>query len=68
MPEVVPVENFLREGTTLVQFGGVPLCGVYSGSLPDFLDRGASGKKKHFVLPYLPPRSDASPSIVIVDV
>ncbi len=68
MPGVVPVESFLCEGTTLVQFGGVHCCDVYFGSLPDFLDRGASGKKKYFVLPYLPPRSDASPSIVIVDV
>ncbi len=67
MPEVVPEENFLREGTTLVLFGGVNLCGVYSGSRPDFLALDASGKKKYFVLLYLPPRSDAFPSIVIVD-
>ncbi len=68
MPGVVPVENFLHEGTTHVQFGGVYCYDVYSGSLPDVRDRGASGKKKYSELLYLPPRSDASPSIVIVDV
>ncbi len=66
MPRVVPVENCVHVGTKLVQFGGVYWYGVCSDSLPDFLDRGASGKKKYSVPLYLPPRSDASPLIVIV--
>ena len=68
MPGVVFLENSVREGTTHVQFGGVYLRDAYSGNLPDFLDLGASGKKKYFVLLYLLPRNASFPSIVIVDV
>ena len=68
MPVVVPVENFSREGTTHVQFDDACLRDAYSGNLPDFLDLGASGKKKYFVLLYLLPRNASFPSIVIVDV
>ena len=66
MHGVIPVENCVCVSTRLVLLGGVQWCGACFGSLPDFLDRGASGKKKYFGLPCLLPRSDAFPSIAIV--
>ncbi len=68
MPGVVFLENSVCEGTTHGQFDGEHLRDAYSGNLPDFLDLGASGKKKYFALLYLLPRNASSPSIVIVDV
>ena len=67
MPGVVFLENSVREGTTHGQFDGEHLRDAYSGNLPDFLDLGASGKKKYFEPLYLLPRSASFPLIASVD-
>ncbi len=63
---VITAEDCVCVSTRLVLLGGAHLCGACFGSRPDFLDRGASGKKIYSGLPCLLPRSVAFPSIAIV--